>query len=618
MNGFRLGASVLGVAAVVIFAQPVYAQISAERVEEIAKEITVYLKVPGTSGSGVLIKQVQGENGDYVYTVLTAYHVVKDVRNDEEAYVTVRQGSKNERKYKLNTSANAIREWKLGDWDLAIAQFSSNEKYEVAAIGDSTKLSPNKEIYVAGFPKPSPTFPETYFQFKSGLVDAIPSQPTSEGYQLVYDNRTITGISGGAVLNKNGELVAIHIKGETTSNGKERNFGIPTALFRDQLVSLERKPRAVLDPPLLPEQQKIPLYNYSLATTYYNLGDKQGSIADLNKAIRLNPNYTLAYYSRGLAKYALGDQQGAIADFNEVIRLNATPSGSYYGVYNDRGLAKYALGDQQGAIADFNEAIRISPDYASPHYGRGLIKKKRGEQQEALADFRKASELFQIEGNTQWYNKSRDRIRELNLEPSPTRQGMKAEDYLARSLFERGLEKERKSDFRGAIADYSEAIRLNPKDANAYNNRGSAKLDLGDKQEAISDYNESILINPNFANPYNGRGNVKRALGDEQGAIADYNKAIQINPEYAEPYNNRGNAKDDLGDKQGAIADYNEAIRINPNLAAPYYNRGLIKKKRGEQQEALADFQKASELYQKQGNTEWYNNSLDRIRELGG
>jgi len=32
----------------------------------------------------------------------------------------------------------------------------------------------------------------------------------------------------------------------------------------------------------------------------------------------------------------------------------------------------------------------------------------------------------------------------------------------------------------------------------------------------------------------------------------------------------------------------------------------------------LADFRKASELYQQQGNTEWYNNSRDRIRELGG
>ena len=137
MNGFRLGASVLGVAAVVIFAQPVYAQISAERVEEIAKEITVYLKVPGTSGSGVLIKRVQGENGDYVYTVLTAYHVVEKVRNGEEAYVTVGKGNEKEGKHKLNTSPNAIR--KLGNWDLAIAQFTSKEKYEVEFFKDITK-----------------------------------------------------------------------------------------------------------------------------------------------------------------------------------------------------------------------------------------------------------------------------------------------------------------------------------------------------------------------------------------------------------------------------------------------------------------------------------------------
>jgi len=154
--------------------------------------------------------------------------------------------------------------------------------------------------------------------------------------------------------------------------------------------------------------------------------------------------------------------------------------------------------------------------------------------------------------------------------------------------------------------------------ASEYFNRALKKQNQGDKQGAIADYNESIRLKPDFAEAYNNRGIAKDDLGDKQGAIADYNEAIRLKPDYAEAYNNRGNAKYDLGDKQGAIADYNEAIRLKPDFAEAYYSRGLIKEERGEKQEALADFRKAAELYQQQGNTEWYNNSLDRIKELGG
>ena len=49
-----------------------------------------------------------------------------------------------------------------------------------------------------------------------------------------------------------------------------------------------------------------------------------------------------------------------------------------------------------------------------------------------------------------------------------------------------------------------------------------------------------------------------------------------------------------------------------------FLQAALVKKERGEKQEALTDFRKASELYQQQGNTEWSNNSRDRIKELGG
>ena len=95
-------------------------------------------------------------------------------------------------------------------------------------------------------------------------------------------------------------------------------------------------------------------------------------------------------------------------------------------------------------------------------------------------------------------------------------------------------------------------------------------------------------------------------------------KAIELNPNFAEAYSNRGLAKYNLGDNQGAIVDYNKAIELNPNFADAYYSRGNSYQQLGEKQQALADFREASRLYQQQGNTTWYQNANDRIRELGG
>jgi tetratricopeptide (TPR) repeat protein len=58
----------------------------------------------------------------------------------------------------------------------------------------------------------------------------------------------------------------------------------------------------------------------------------------------------------------------------------------------------------------------------------------------------------------------------------------------------------------------------------------AAALGEGDRDRAIADFDEAIRIDPNHANAFNSRGNAYYAKGDRNRAIADYDRAIAINP----------------------------------------------------------------------------------------
>src|SRR5208282_2993664 len=96
--------------------------------------------------------------------------------------------------------------------------------------------------------------------------------------------------------------------------------------------------------------------------------------------------------------------------------------------------------------------------------------------------------------------------------------------------------------------------------ARTYNDRGLAKEKKGDLDGAMADYNQAMKLNPKYAAPYNNRGNVRKKKGDLNGAMAEYNQAIKLNPKFALAYCNRGNLKFTKGDLDGAMADFNQAI----------------------------------------------------------
>ncbi|MGL5064240.1 MAG: tetratricopeptide repeat protein, partial [Microcoleus sp.] len=78
------------------------------------------------------------------------------------------------------------------------------------------------------------------------------------------------------------------------------------------------------------------------------------------------------------------------------------------------------------------------------------------------------------------------------------------------------------------IADFSQAIRLNPSDAVAYSNRGTIYFDTKNYASAVEDFAQSLRLNPHNATAYYSRGLVRRQLKDRTGAIEDFQKSATL------------------------------------------------------------------------------------------
>jgi tetratricopeptide (TPR) repeat protein len=126
--------------------------------------------------------------------------------------------------------------------------------------------------------------------------------------------------------------------------------------------------------------------------------------------------------------------------------------------------------------------------------------------------------------------------------------------------------------------------------------RGVAAQNRGDYQEAIKQYTEAIKADPKYAEAYNYRALAYAALHNYVMAFADFAQALKIDPSYWAAYVDRGAVYEKLGDYKSAIADYTQAIKIDPKDAKAYNNRGAVYYNLGDYKSATKDARKACEL----------------------
>ena len=157
---------------------------------------------------------------------------------------------------------------------------------------------------------------------------------------------------------------------------------------------------------------------------YRLLGRYDEALADLDKALRINPDSAGLYLERGLVRDAAGDHDHAVADFSAAIARNATLVQAWFGramaydaaghhdlaakdlatavqrnrtmvaaLYMERGYALHERRQFAGARAAFDQAIALGPGWLSAYCGRAASYEETGDADRAVADYKKCLAL---------------------------------------------------------------------------------------------------------------------------------------------------------------------------------------------------------------------------------
>jgi hypothetical protein len=145
----------------------------------------------------------------------------------------------------------------------------------------------------------------------------------------------------------------------------------------------------------------------------------------------------------------------------------------------------------------------------------------------------------------------------------------------ANALYRRGQVYASKGAYSLAINDFSDSLRLNSKDVEAYNNRCWARTVIGDLQAALKDCNEALRLRPSFVDALDSRGLLNLKNGQAKNAIADFDAALKINPRLTSSLYGRGLAKQRNGAVAEGEVDISNAKAMDPNIVKEFASYGV-------------------------------------------
>ncbi|MDB9455931.1 tetratricopeptide repeat-containing serine protease family protein [Dolichospermum circinale] len=469
------------------FIKPIIAANWLKKLEENAKQITVKIdRSSGGNGSGVIV----AKKGCCEYTVLTAAHVLKEkIKAQNLTYKIITPDNK-----KHDVFNNII--FAKNDTDLAVVKFQSAENYQVANLGNY-EIQHGQYVLSTGYPLKQSWYlslgqtDSTDIGSKIVEKDFV-GEGLTGGYELVYNNITFGGMSGGPILDIQGRVIGIHgrAEGEGNQNQSEENIqlgyslGIPIRTFlkiapqlNTQIKNIETTPpqntnKEEVENALLidiPKTNTSPEKWLERANHLWRLKHYEDAVNASNEVIQQNSQkplfLTYAYYIKGKSLASQNKNEEAIEAFKQ--------SGQYTRALYNLSVSYQESKQLDEALSTIDEAIKFDPKNASFYDQRGSILEDLGKIEEAKKSFDTSLSI-----NPRRHTELRKTITELRseIEKKPEDPHLYQRLGLAyRNLRLRKLDQANLEEFiQGKINHITIEIEKKPEDPNLYQARGFA------------------------------------------------------------------------------------------------------------------------------------------------
>lgn len=275
-----------------------------------------------------------------------------------------------------------------------------------------------------------------------------------------------------------------------------------------------------------------------------------------------------------VALLAISFNATAATDSNGVVKRNAY-------VLQEKGQKKFAAGEYQQALNYYRQGIALNPDCKCTlfplHVGSGQALTELNKLDEAMEQFNIALEMAPLS--------------EIEIRPELISIGHESRGQVFYMF----------KDYKAALADFSQAVKLAPGNSLPREWRGVTYRFLGEYANAMTDYNWVLERNPGNLTTRDNRAWLHTQMENYDQAIKDYDILIGNSPERAMFWNDRSYVYLTKGMYEKAMSDINTALELDSNLVIALENRISVFVYTARYKEAVADWNRVIALVPNKG-----------------